>query len=232
MSHEAKIHQTQTLILRELLFLPSAKFSNLQKKSNLDSDHFKFHIAKLVESGYVAKLKNGEYALTEKGKEYANKLDTDKNAIERQPKTSVILVIQDGDKVLLQQRKKHPYFDFWGYPGGKIRWGETILEAGARELFEEAGLRADLEYRGVYHEHTKIEGTEKVVEDKIFHVLFGSNIQGQLLEKFDSGENAWVELSTLDSIDKKYSSTDIETDVGLGKISFVEKVQTYREDEF
>jgi predicted transcriptional regulator len=93
MSHEVKIHDAQTSILRELLFRPKATFAELQKPTNLSSDHFNFHIGRLVELKYVEKVDRGNYSLTQKGKEYANKLDTDDNTIERQPKSAVILAI-------------------------------------------------------------------------------------------------------------------------------------------
>ena len=46
MSHEAKVHNVQTAILRVLLFQPSASFGQLQKPTMLDSDHFKFHLSR------------------------------------------------------------------------------------------------------------------------------------------------------------------------------------------
>ena len=134
MAHEAKIHETQTIILRELLFLPFARFSELRKRTSLESDYFKFHLQRLVDVGYIEKNVSGQYKLTQAGKEYANKLDTDKNVIERQPKSAIIIVVEHDGKLLIQERLKHPFFGFWGYPGGKIRWGETILESAAREL--------------------------------------------------------------------------------------------------
>lgn len=168
MSHEVKIHEAQTNILRGLLFTHEASFSELQKKSGLESDHFKFHIARLKDAGHIFKSATGKYSLTVQGKEYANKLDTDKNIIERQPKSAVIIVLQKDNTVLVQERLKHPYFGFWGYPGGKIRWGETIIEAGARELYEETSLTATLKYQGVYHEHVLSQETGDLLEDKIF----------------------------------------------------------------
>lgn len=231
MTHEAKIHEAQTSILRELLFVPYSQFSALQKKSGLESDHFKFHIAQLVKAGYVKKSKDG-YSLNQLGKEYANKLDTDSNSIERQPKSAVIIVAQDRGKVLVQERLKHPYFGFWGYPGGKIRWGETILEAAARELKEETGLIASMHYEGVYHEHVRSAETNEILEDKIFHVISATNCSGELLEEFDGGRNSWMEKEELEKIDKKYQSTDIETTIGFGGATFVEKTQVYTSEEF
>lgn len=232
MVYEAKIHEAQVGVLRELLFVKSARFSALRKKVNLESDHFKFHIARLIESGYVEKMSSGEYTLTQQGKEYANKLDTDANKLERQPKSAVIIVLKKQDTVLLQERLKHPYFGFWGYPGGKIRWGETIYQAAARELLEETGLTARLTYQGVYHELTRSEETNVILEDKIFQVFSATHPSGKIKTSFDGGRNEWIALSAIQSITKKYKSTDIETDIGLGKLSFIEKEQVYSAEEF
>ncbi|HSX01134.1 MAG TPA: hypothetical protein VLF67_02725, partial [Candidatus Saccharimonas sp.] len=85
MSHEVNIHAAQTAILRELLFRPSAGFAQLQGPTGLTSDHFTFHINRLLEVGFIERVGRGQYRLTPKGKEYANRLDTDNNTVERQP---------------------------------------------------------------------------------------------------------------------------------------------------
>src|SRR5690349_5941121 len=94
MSHEVNIHPVQSSILRELLFHPQAGYAKLQAPTQLSSDHFSFHIARLVEIGLVEKVTRGQYRLTPRGKEYANRLDTDNNTVERQPKSAVILAIE------------------------------------------------------------------------------------------------------------------------------------------
>lgn len=236
MSHEANVHQTQIHILRELLFVPSASFSQLQKPTELDGDHFKFHVQRLVDIGYIEKIDRGQYKLTTSGKEYANKLDTDQNTIERQPKSAVILVIEktvDGEqKLLVQERLKHPYYGFYGFPTGKIRWGETIVQAGKRELMEETNLEADLIYRGVYHEHVESKESGEIIEDKIFHVLHSDKPTGEMLDEFDGGRNEWLSQSEIDKLDKKYDSFEMELQVGLGKHSFVEQTQYYSKNQF
>lgn len=122
MSYEPQAHETQVVILRHLLFARGASFAAIQKETNLTSDHFNFHIKKLVEEGYVEK-KDGDYRLTNKGKEYANRMDTDENEIEKQPKISIAITLErkgpSGEReFLFQQRKKNPYYDFWGRVGG------------------------------------------------------------------------------------------------------------------
>lgn len=232
MSHESQIHPVQTHILRELLFLPSASFTDLQKPLGLDADHFKFHIQRLVVLGYVEKVEYGVYALTQKGKEYANKLDTQDNTIERQPKSAVILVIKKQDCFLVQQRLKHPYFGFWGFPGGKIKWGETIIDAGQRELYEESNLVAELVYKGVYHEHAYNAETNELLEDKIFHILFGKVIDDTLATDFEGGRNAWLSIEEIKRLDKKYASFDTELAVGIGSIPFIEQSHHYSQKDF
>lgn len=232
MSHEATIHQTQVDILRELLFTPTASFSELQKATGLESDHFKFHIARLIELGYVERQSRGRYCLTTLGKEYANKLDTDERTIERQPKSAVILVLEHDGRFLVQERLKHPYFGYYGFAGGKIRWGETILQAASRELKEETGLTADFIYRGVYHEHVESEEDGSVLEDKIFHVLYSKTSAGAMTETFEGGRNVWLTLDEISKLEKVYKSFAVELAVGRGEESFIERTQIYSQQEF
>ncbi len=45
--------------------------------------------------------------------------------------------------MLLVQRSKQPDAGLWGFPGGHVEWGETVLEAAHRELFEETSVIAE-----------------------------------------------------------------------------------------
>jgi 8-oxo-dGTP pyrophosphatase MutT (NUDIX family) len=236
MTHEVKIHEAQTAILRELLFRPQAGYAELQKQTKLTSDHFNFHIARLVELGFVEKVAKGSYRLTHRGKEYANKLDTDSNTIERQPKSAVLLAVEKtvGGKqlYLFQERLKHPYYGFWGLISGKIRWGETIIETAARELMEEAGIQADWTYGGIYHEHARVEGSHELLEDKIFHVIRGTNPHGSLMEEFEGGRNEWMTRDEALAQEKIYPSTAYELDMAQGKLAILEKLITYDPNKF
>ncbi|MDF2461608.1 MAG: putative hydrolase [Candidatus Saccharibacteria bacterium] len=237
MSLEVTIHEAQTSILRELLFLPAAGFAELQKPTGLTSDHFNFHISRLVELGLVERKERGRYRLTPKGKEYANRLDTDNNTVERQPKSAVMLGIErwhDGEtQYLFQERLKQPYFGFWGIPTGKIRWGETILECAARELMEETGLQAQLRIAGVYHEHVYQQETGELLEDKIFFVVHCTNARGSLVEEFEGGRNAWVtEAEARAKAPKIFGSFDTELDLIRGRAVFVESRHEYNKENF
>lgn len=233
MSHEVTIHETQTKILRELLFHTEAGFAELQKPTGLDSDHFKFHISRLVELGYVAKQVSGKYSLTIKGKEHANKLDTDTHTVEKQPKLSVGLIIEnDKGEFITQQRLKQPYFGFWGRPTGKIRWGETFIEAAARELEEETGLTADLTVAGFYHKTDyKKDGT--LLEDKLFCIVYGTNPKGKLIVDDEGHHNEWMTLEEMAKKDKVFQSVPEITRLAKGEVEpFIEQSYYYDESEY
>ncbi|MBI2798019.1 NUDIX domain-containing protein [Candidatus Saccharibacteria bacterium] len=203
----------------------------------MSSDHFNFHIQKLVELGLVEKVARGTYALTPRGKEHANKLDTDNNTIERQPKVAVILCAErknsKGQKeYLFQERLKHPYFGFWGLPTGKIRWGETIVQCAARELMEETGLTADHKISGVYHELVYQQETGDQLEDKIFFVVRCTKTAGKLLTKFEGGRNKWMTRADALKQPKVFTSFDIEIDIVNAKDVFVERSVEYTKDLF
>jgi 8-oxo-dGTP diphosphatase len=56
-----------------------------------------------------------------------------------------IFVFRDG-KILLGKRKGKIGDGEWGLPGGHFEYGESLIEAAKRELREETGLEADLEW--------------------------------------------------------------------------------------
>ena len=231
------LHPAQTKILRELLFMPTARFAELQKASGLESDHVKFHIKQLVKLGYINKIGNA-YQLSVIGKEYANKLDTDAGVIERQPKVAVLLVVEQYNpkthmvEYLLQKRLKHPYFGFWGAPTGKVRWGETLLDAATRELKEETGLTGTFEYRGIYHERVRHQETGEIIEDKLFQLMFCDRFSGKLQVEFDGGYNAWRTLEDMALEPKKYKGFETEIAACLNSIPLTERIYNYSDSEF
>ncbi len=235
MSHEVSIHTAQTSILRELLFHPQAGFAQLQKPTGLESHHFTFHIGRLIDLKLVEKSGNG-YRLTPKGKEYANRLDTDNNTVERQPKLAVLLALErehEGKvQMLFQQRRKNPYFGFWGFPSGKMRWGETFTQAAARELMEETNLQADWTIRAVYHEHTYQHESKQLLEDKVFFMAHGINPRGKLMADFEGGHNEWLTPEEVLAKDKKYDTFKIELDLITSDEWLRETMAHYSAEQF
>ena len=57
------------------------------------------------------------------------------------PRVGVLAVVWRGDRVLLVKKANPPQAGHWGFPGGKLEWGETVLQGAARECREETGLK-------------------------------------------------------------------------------------------
>lgn len=233
MSYEARAHTTQMEILNHLLHAEAATFSELQKSTDLSSDYVNFHLKALISANFIQKDDN-RYSLTIVGKEYANRMDTDEKVIEKQPKLSVVLVVvNNSGELLAQQRLKQPYFGYWGRPTGKIRWGETMQEAAARELSEEAGLSADWEIKGLYHKMDFNAGTDDILEDKFFVLAYGTNPQGNLITEFDGGKNAWMADDELVRQDKVFESiVEISQICRKKSITIFEKRYDYETSEY
>jgi 8-oxo-dGTP diphosphatase len=209
-SYEADAHISQMTILRTLLIHQIASFSELAKAIDLTTDHANFHIKKLIEAGMVEHVSKsyGKYQLTRKGKEYANRMDTDELVIEKQPKLVVDIGIENDDgKFIFQERRKQPYYGYWGFPTGKIRWGETMIEAAARELMEETGLTADLKVIGIHHKLDYDENNE-MLEDKYLILIHGTNPQGEMVVENETHINHWLSPDEYRALDKRFGDID------------------------
>lgn len=236
MSIESSAHKSQLAVLRHLLFTPTAGFAELQKSTGLSSDHFNFHVKKLRDEGYIDKTDDG-YRLTKMGKEYANRLDTDDNVIEKQPKVSIVITLErendDGEREFLyQQRLKNPYFGFWGRLGGKMRWGESVIEAANRELQEETGLEAKFTYKLLYHKRDFDQQNGELLEDKIFLCVHATEFTGELVERFEGGYNRWMTQSEFQAQEKQFKSVDEFTQLMDQGVGFCEREFYYDQSEY
>lgn len=234
MSVDKLLHPAHVAILQVLLFTPAARFAELQKASELSSDHFNFYLRQLLDEGYVAKGTEGTYELTGKGKEFANRFDTDARTVERQPKVAVCLAIYDDQgRTLIQQRLKQPFYGYWGRPTGKIRWGETILEAAARELMEETGLTAILSFHSVFHKMDFNKQTSAMLEDKIFFVVHGAKPQGVLQAEFEGGRNEWMTVDQIAGLERSFITADVvRSDNEPASVVFTEKHYEYEPADY
>lgn len=176
------------------------------------SDTFKFHLRKLVKLGYVAKQDDGAYALTPRGKEYANGLNTQLRTTQKQPKLSVLIVAtkktgRDEAQYLVQKRQRNPFFGYWGEIHGRAEWGETFEETASRQLKRQAGLDATFTVKGFRRIRDYDGVSNEMLEDKVFVIVEAANINGVLSNRYDGGENAWMTIDELKAQDKVFAST-------------------------
>lgn len=194
MNPEPEIHPIQARILRTLLFQPEARFSQLNT-TKMSTDHFSFHLKRLVKVGLVEKTKKNTYRLTFDGKEFANRFDTEAITLEKQAKIGALVggVREKNGRrqYLVQQRLKQPYYGFYGFLTGKVKWGEALFETAARELEEETGLSGNLTLVGIQHK-TDFSPKNQLLEDKYFFVIRADNLKGKLKKKFEGGKNQWL----------------------------------------
>ena len=219
-------------ILRELIFHPNSKFTtlNLYKISN---DHFSYHINKLLKDNLIQKEGNG-YSLTKHGKIFSAKMDTTNAKDEKQPKVSVMIraIIKKEKKLYyaIQKRMKEPYFGFYGFMTGKIKWGEKVSEAVERELMEEMHLSGKIIPAYILHEMV-YDKDGNMLEDKFFHAVTVV-IKKDTLEKNELGcQNQWMTKEEFLKVEPKYhNEMEIFNWFENKQKGFVE--QTYFIDKF
>ncbi len=195
---KSDLHSVQMKILHRLLFATELRFRDL-KVEELTTDHLSYHINKLIEVGLVSKSDIGTYALTDKGKEYANRMDEKTFSTEKQSKTVVLVRVvrlnNEGRlEYLVNKRLKQPFYGYVGFHTGKTREGELFIETARRELKEETGLSAKLVYVGWFHYIDFKKATGELLRDITFHTFNGYDPEGELisLNEEEGVENFWA----------------------------------------
>ena len=129
---------------------------------------------------------------------------------------TVLCLIQDGNRILLQNRVKK---DWQGYtlPGGHVEPGESFVDAVIREMKEETGLDI-LKPRLVGIKQFPIEDGRYIV------LLFKTEcFSGQVVSS-DEGEMEWVEcdrLSEINTVDDLDDLLKVFNDPGLNEFQYL-----------
>ena len=129
---------------------------------------------------------------------------------------TVLCLIQDGNKILLQNRVKK---DWQGYtlPGGHVEPGESFVDAVIREMKEETGLDI-LKPRLVGIKQFPIEDGRYIV------LLFKTeSFSGQVVSS-DEGEMEWVEcdrLSEINTVDDLDDLLKVFNDPDLNEFQYL-----------
>lgn len=109
---------------------------------------------------------------------------------------TISAVIKDG-AVLLVRRANAPDIGLWGFPGGKIDFGETIEVAAVRELLEETGIVAEAVSVFNAVDAFDIDKSSSVREHYVLIAVLCRWISGSPLAGDDALEAAWHNLAEL-----------------------------------
>ena len=106
------------------------------------------------------------------------------------PEVCVGAVVLDDDRLLLIRRGHGPAAGEWSLPGGRVEFGETMVEALVREVKEETGL--DI-VAGDYLGHVERFGTD---HHFVIHDFLATAFDAEPVAAGDDAvEAAWFELS-------------------------------------
>ena len=138
------------------------------------------------------------------------------NTLFNLPIPAVVAVVIRGEEVLLVRRGKSPNKGRWGFPGGKIEFGESIKVAAIRELKEETGIdgRADkiLSTFDVFNYNSN----DEIQQHFILIAVLCQWLGGDVKASSDAADARWFPIDEL-----KESAPDLITDV----IHFIKKAQ-------
>jgi len=114
------------------------------------------------------------------------------------PVPAVIAVVIREDRTLLVRRANPPDAGLWGFPGGKIEFGETIADAVTRELLEETGIQAEAQ-DVITTLDVLVPGSSGATEQHYILVAVQCRwIAGEPVAGDDALEARWFDLAELD----------------------------------
>jgi ADP-ribose pyrophosphatase YjhB (NUDIX family) len=113
------------------------------------------------------------------------------------PVIGVIAVVRRGRQLLLAQRSRGTYSGRWGFPGGHVERGETIVEAGLRELREETGISAEPREVFTHVDVIERDTTGNVLFHYVLLAVLADWRDGEAVAADDAAAVRWVTLEEI-----------------------------------
>jgi|TARA_Y100000034_G_scaffold56950_2_gene69634 ADP-ribose pyrophosphatase YjhB (NUDIX family) len=188
-------------IISQFLYNHKLKFNEIEKGLKIRSNKLSYYIKKLKEKGILVKEKDF-YKLSETAENLIPYLSKKKNML------SVILIhIGNGKNCLLYQRKKRPFKDLLGLPGGRIILEETIKDTVKRIMKEKHNINAKLKkIHSISIEH--IKNSEKIIQSDL--IIFVTATTKDFIELTDIEKNKSKIISSDYKLVKKHLDKEIK----------------------
>jgi ADP-ribose pyrophosphatase YjhB (NUDIX family) len=107
-----------------------------------------------------------------------------------EPRLRVSAILRWHGRVLLCRQEK-PGREYWLLPGGGVASGESLIEALRRELREELGIEADVQFEGpVALVDSIAPKTVMPVRKHVVHVIFAADLSHRSLEDVETRDAA------------------------------------------
>ncbi|MFH1400390.1 MAG: NUDIX domain-containing protein [Nanoarchaeota archaeon] len=136
------------------------RFSDIERKTGLRSNHLSYHITEMIKAGHLIKQED-MYMLTPTAETLMSKFSQVVGK-EQGPLAIVVVAARNQGRLCLLKRNKRPYQGYWGLIGGKMRLSESVQQTALRETLEETGLRCAFKrVAAVLHERVNDEGAIK-----------------------------------------------------------------------
>lgn len=105
----------------------------------------------------------------------------------------------DTGEFLLVRRGRAPAKGLWAFPGGRLHFGETLVEAAARELREETGLSArDIRFHTLFE--LMSDGSDGDTPHHFVLAVHRAEAAGEPVADDDADEAGWFSIDAMASL--------------------------------
>jgi 8-oxo-dGTP diphosphatase len=106
-----------------------------------------------------------------------------------EPRIRVSAILRWQGRVLLCRQQK-PDKEYWLLPGGGVDGGETLIEALRRELREELGIEADVQFEGPVAIVDSIAPKTLISSKHVVHIIFSADLSHRSLDDVETRDAA------------------------------------------
>lgn len=197
------LHHIQKSIMDKLATAETKRYGEL-KPVELDGNVFGYHLKALLIEKYISKSEQGDYALTQKGKDYV--VHRFENPL-LQAHSIFLIALRRDNNWLLRERLVQPLLGMAGFIHGEPIAGEPVAVTATRRLLEKTGLDVDLSVQS----SGLISITRDGVLESYSHavVLTGETDSDISITRDPTGHNFWRPANELDSATILPSCIDI-----------------------